>query len=60
MNKYSPPPPYEAPPSAPPTYAQAVGGVDPTSPYVPNHSCKFNNWYFFCYKRINILFIYYR
>ncbi|KAG5889723.1 hypothetical protein JTB14_010197 [Gonioctena quinquepunctata] len=32
------PPPYGPPPAAPPSYAQAVGGVPPSSPYVPNHS----------------------
>ncbi|XP_018576725.1 lipopolysaccharide-induced tumor necrosis factor-alpha factor homolog [Anoplophora glabripennis] len=38
MSKNSMPPPYGPPPAAPPSYAQAVGGVPPTSPYVPNHS----------------------
>lgn len=29
-------PAYGPPPQAPPAYAEAVGGVQPTSPYVPN------------------------
>lgn len=45
-----PPPYYGTPPSAPPTYAQAVGGVPPSSPYVPNHACKYDVLYFYyCY-----------
>lgn len=37
MSKSSEPPPYGfvPPPSAPPSYSQAVGGVPPTSPYQP-------------------------
>lgn len=27
--------PYGPPPAAPPSYAQAVGGVPPTSPFTP-------------------------
>ncbi|CAG9821562.1 unnamed protein product [Phaedon cochleariae] len=38
-NSSAMPPPYGiVPPAAPPSYAQAVGGVAPSSPYVPNHS----------------------
>ncbi|CAG9853968.1 unnamed protein product [Phyllotreta striolata] len=32
------PPPYGPPQAAPPSYAQAIGGVPPSSPYVPNHA----------------------
>lgn len=35
MNRYTPPPPYEPPHAAPPTYTQAVGGVTPIAPYTP-------------------------
>lgn len=37
MSKNGPPPPYGfvPPPSAPPSYAQAVGGVQPSSPFTP-------------------------
>lgn len=37
MSKSSEPPPYGfvPPPSAPPSYSQAVGGVPPTSPFQP-------------------------
>lgn len=37
MSKNGAPPPYGfvPPQSAPPSYAQAVGGVPPSSPYVP-------------------------
>lgn len=37
MSKNGAPPPYGfvPPPSAPPSYAQAVGGVAPVSPFVP-------------------------
>lgn len=40
MSKNGAPPPYGfiPPPSAPPSYAQAVGGVPPTSPFVPADS----------------------
>ncbi|KAF7271583.1 LITAF domain-containing protein-like [Rhynchophorus ferrugineus] len=31
------PPPYGPPPAAPPSYAQAVGGVPPTAPYIPTY-----------------------
>lgn len=44
MDKHSMPPPYSSEPtvpSAPPTYAQAVRGVPPSSPYVPTHACKY-------------------
>lgn len=41
MSKSSAPPAYGAPPAAPPSYAQAVGGVPPTSPYIPQHTCMF-------------------
>lgn len=34
---------YGPAPSAPPSYAEAVGGVPPTSPYVPQHSCTLGN-----------------
>ncbi|XP_050513602.1 LITAF domain-containing protein [Diabrotica virgifera virgifera] len=37
-NNYMMPPPYGPPQAAPPSYAQAVGGVPPSSPYVPHHS----------------------
>lgn len=46
MSKNVNPPPYgmnPPPPAAPPSYAQAVGGVPPSSPYVPNHACKSKN-----------------
>ncbi|CAH1102059.1 unnamed protein product [Psylliodes chrysocephalus] len=36
-NNYQMPPPYGPPQAAPPSYAQAVGGVSPSSPYVPHH-----------------------
>ena len=38
MSKNGPPPPYGfvPPQSAPPSYAQAVGGVQPTSPFTPH------------------------
>lgn len=39
-NGLSPPPPYGPPQQAPPSYAQAVGGVAPTSPFIPHHSFK--------------------
>lgn len=29
---------YALPPAAPPSYSQAVGGVPPTSPYIPQHA----------------------
>lgn len=37
MSKNGAPPPYGfvPPPSAPPSYAQAVGGVQPSSPFTP-------------------------
>lgn len=37
MSKHGPPPPYSfvPPPSAPPSYAQAVNGVPPSRPFVP-------------------------
>jgi len=38
MSKNHTPPPYGPPPAAPPSYTQAVGGVPPTSPYVPQHA----------------------
>lgn len=40
MSKNGAPPPYGfvPPPSAPPSYAQAVGGVPPSSPYVPQNA----------------------
>ncbi|XP_025832521.1 cell death-inducing p53-target protein 1 isoform X2 [Agrilus planipennis] len=40
MSKNGAPPSYNygPPPAAPPSYAQAVGGVPPTSPYIPHHS----------------------
>jgi lipopolysaccharide-induced tumor necrosis factor-alpha factor len=35
-NPSAPPPPYQyVPPQAPPSYAQAVGGVPPSSPFTP-------------------------
>lgn len=40
MSKSGQPPAYGPPPAAPPSYAQAVGGVPPTSPYVPHHTCR--------------------
>ncbi|XP_031618021.1 lipopolysaccharide-induced tumor necrosis factor-alpha factor homolog [Contarinia nasturtii] len=41
MSKNGQPPPaygFVAPPSAPPSYAQAVGGVPPSSPFVPQQA----------------------
>lgn len=40
MSKNGAPPPYGfvPPPSAPPSYAQAVGGVPPSSPFVPQNA----------------------
>ncbi|CAK1554977.1 unnamed protein product [Leptosia nina] len=44
MEKNGNPPPYgwsngymQAPPAAPPSYSQAVGGVGPSSPYTPHY-----------------------
>lgn len=50
MEKNGSPPPYvwgkvntiQPPPAAPPSYAQAVGGVGPSSPYTPQYPpCKY-------------------
>lgn len=38
---YDVPPPYGPPPAAPPSYAQAVGGVPPTAPYIPTYHRKY-------------------
>lgn len=38
--KTGPPPPYDVPPMAPPTYSQCVGGVPPASPFTPAETCK--------------------
>lgn len=42
MSKPTAPPDFAPAPLAPPSYAQAVGGVPPTSPYTPNQTCKYN------------------
>lgn len=44
MSKSGPPPPYGlvAPPSAPPSYAQAIGGVAPSSPFTPHQQQQSN------------------
>lgn len=41
MYKNGPPPPYDQPPTAPPSYAQCTGGVPPASPFTPAETCKF-------------------
>lgn len=38
---YDVPPTYGPPPAAPPSYAQAVGGVPPSAPYIPIYHCKY-------------------
>lgn len=40
MTKNSTLPPYGPPLSAPPSYAQVVGGVSPTSPFIVVDACK--------------------
>jgi hypothetical protein len=40
MNKNGPPPPYDQPPMAPPSYSQCIGGVPPASPFTPAETCK--------------------
>lgn len=50
MTKNSIPPPYGPPPAAPPSYAQAVGGVSPTSPFIVVDACKL-------FEQMSILYI---
>lgn len=56
MHKNGPPPPYEPPPCAPPSYSQVTGGVPPVSPFTPAQTCELIQQYKYILQKLYIFF----